>query len=114
MKKMFIYYDPTTNEIEAIYSGKPTSKVWPEMGYVLAEVPADMKPDIGKTVVLDGDEVVEITGEMRVPPPPEKTEKQKEVEKLQGKKVSDLTQEEKDFLMDYMLEGMLKPNSPGE
>lgn len=114
MKKMYIYYDPATNEIEAIYSGKPTSKVWPERGYVLTEIPAEMKPDIGKTVVLDGDEVVEVTGERRVPEPPEKTEKQKEIEKLQGKKISDLTPEEKDFLLDVMLEGMLNPKLPGE
>lgn len=105
---MYIYYEPKTNEIKAIYSTKPNSKVWAERGYILVEVPSEMKPMIGKTVVFKGDEIADITGEWSRPAR-EKTNLEKKIGKFRGKKAADLTQKEKDSLIDLMLEDMLNP-----
>lgn len=99
---MYIYYDPKTKIIEAIYSARPNSQVWPDKGFILTNVPDNMQPWVGKEVVLRGKKVVDIVGERRVQEP-EGTERERKVERLEGVKFSDLETKDKDDLLEYLL-----------
>ena len=100
---MYIFYDPNTNIIEATYSGKPHSKVWAERGYILAEVPNEWQPHIGKNVVMDSGKITGIAGERRIfvdPPTPA----EEKTQNLKGRGLDVLTPKEKDDLLLLLLE----------
>jgi len=92
---MYIYYDPKeTNRIKAVYSGKPSTKAWDKAGYILAEIPKELKPTKLDTVVLDGDAVTGLNKDVFEPEVVEVVE-----HPLKGIKFSDLKREDKDLLL---------------
>lgn len=117
---MYIYYNKD-NQIEAVYSGEPTTKVWEDLGYELTEVPDEWNPTRDKAVVLDGKEIVELVDSPRPPTSEEIAEKEKE-EKLkeekdkalvlEGLSYADLSSKERDALLEhaYLILGLLDEN----
>lgn len=94
-----VFVDSSTNEIKAVYRGcRTNSKYWENEGFVEIEVPNKFIPRIGQKVVIKDGVVTGVTGIPTPPPAPPP-------HPLKGKSVSELTQEEKDSLLEELLIG---------
>ena len=102
---MYIYYNPeNTNQIMAMYSNIPTTNVWEQQGFILAEVPDEWLPDQDKACIIENDEVISLIDKPRPPLPPEpKSNLELAFEELEGKKYTELTEEEKTTALGFLL-----------
>ena len=106
---MYIYFDPKhKNQIKAVYSTEPNSKVWEERGYIMGIIPDEWNPSQDKAVVLNKDK--EITKLKDSPRPKAPVEKHP----LDGKAFTKLATEDKDSLLIELLQNAGRLDDKGK